>query len=225
MFIINIIKEHVDNKLKIIEFDNPIQRAFYLVYEDLRLVSDVLFKNTEDISGNQALKFVLPHNLLQVTIKHLHKSVFAGHMGLKRTLKRVLHSYHRPFLKEQITTYVREKIKRTQVIRKAKLVLILPTKPRELATFDIAGPFVLTPRGHKYPIVKCDHLTKFVAVYPLKDMMAETIADILIDYMCKYGMVETVLSDLGTNFMIGSKLAWVFWKWPTVHATRPWLRR
>ena len=74
-------------------------------------------------------------------------------------------------------------------------------KPGELATFDIAGPFVPTPHGHIYLIVIRDHFTKFVAIYPLKDMMAEIFAYVLVDYMCKYGLVETVLSDLRTNFM------------------------
>ena len=41
-------------------------------------------------------------------------------------------------------------------------------------------------------------------------MTAETIADVLVDYMCKYGLVESVLSDLGTNFM--SQLLELVWE-------------
>ena len=76
--------------------------------------------------------------------------------------------------------------------------------------FDCAGPFVVTLRGNKYLIVIVDHFTKFFAIYTLKDMTAETIADVLVDYMCKYGLVESVLSDLGTNFM--SQLLELIWE-------------
>ena len=205
-FIIAIIGENIDNKPKITVFENQIPNALYYVYEDLRLVNDILYKNSEDKDGNQEMKYVLPESLIQTAVHQLHQTTMAGHLGLKRTLKRVFHRYYRPFLKETVTRCIREcdscqKIKNTQPKRKAKLILILPNKPGKLVTFDCAGPFIVTARGNKYLIVIIDHFTKFVAIYALKDMTTETIADVLVDYMCKYGLVESVLSDLGTNFM------------------------
>jgi hypothetical protein len=65
--------------------------------------------------------------------------------------------------------------------------LILPTN--ELITLIIAGPFVESKNGNKYLIVICDHFSKFVSIYALKETTAGTIADALVDYICKYGLV------------------------------------
>ena len=115
----------------------------------------------------------------------MHETIFAGHLGLKRTLKRVIQRYYRPFLKEAITIFCQscdscQKIKAAPPKRKAELILILPLRPGELITFDIAGPFVVSSNGNKYLIVICDHFSKFVSIYALKETSAETIADVLV---------------------------------------------
>ena len=57
----------------------------------------------------------------------------------------------------------------------------------------------LTKRGNKYAMVLVDHFTKFVNAYAITNMEATTIADKLINHMMRFGIVEQLLSDLGTQ--------------------------
>ena len=94
-FVITIIKENIDNKPKIAIFENQIQSALYYV-------NDILYKSSEEKDVRQQMKYVSPEDLIQTTIYQLHQTTMAGHLGLKRTLKRVFHRYYSPFLKETI---------------------------------------------------------------------------------------------------------------------------
>ena len=121
--------------------------------------------------------------------------------------------YYRPQLKEKITKYCREcdscqKIKSFQSKKKAELFLILPTKPGKLMTFDIAGPFIQTVSGNRYFIVLCDHFSKFLSIYPLKKTTAETVANVLMDHMCRYGISESKAKYYSTKGPTSCRSYW-----------------
>jgi hypothetical protein len=66
---------------------------------------------------------------------------------------------------------------------------------------DIAGPLPVTKQRNKYILVICDHFTKWVKYYALKDMTASTVAKYLVDFILNFGIPEQILTDQGTNFM------------------------
>lgn len=49
---------------------------------------------------------------------------------------------------------------------------------------DNAGPFPLTDREIAYILVIDDYFTKFTEVYPIRDMEAETVANVLLKAKC-----------------------------------------
>ncbi|CAF1034793.1 unnamed protein product, partial [Brachionus calyciflorus] len=112
----------------------------------------------------------------------------------------------RPFLRTEIKKAIKEcetcqKIKITTKPNKGELHFLTPTKPNELLTMDLAGPFPKSKNLNKYLLVVICHFTKFCEFYPIGNIKAETIAKILVDeWFCRFGFPESVLSDQGTQF-------------------------
>ena len=66
---------------------------------------------------------------------------------------------------------------------------------------DIAGPFPVTENGNKYTLVIGDYFTKLTEVYPMKDMLAETVADITFRaWVKRYGCPTELHSDQGRQY-------------------------
>ena len=66
---------------------------------------------------------------------------------------------------------------------------------------DIVGPLPQTSTGHRYILVICDYATRYPEAMPLKDIMAETIAEQLVLLFSRVGIPAEILTDQGTNFM------------------------
>ena len=75
------------------------------------------------------------------------------------------------------------------------------SRPWQLAGFDFMGPFKTSRHGNKYIILGIDHLTKFAEGAATPTFDAVTTATFIFDnIVCRYGMIEKVLTDQGVNF-------------------------
>ncbi len=49
--------------------------------------------------------------------------------------------------------------------------------------------------------MKIDHFTKFIQIYAMKTIKAEDVAQVIVDnWMMKFGIPESILSDDGTQY-------------------------
>ena len=46
----------------------------------------------------------------------------------------------------------------------------------------------------------CDHMTKLVQLYAIPDQTAPTVANKLVEFMCVFGMSDSLLSNQGRNY-------------------------
>ena len=66
---------------------------------------------------------------------------------------------------------------------------------------NILGPDNVTAEGIKYILVISDYFTKWVQVYPIKDMEAKTVAEILLkEFISRMGLPVIIHSNQGRNF-------------------------
>ena len=72
-------------------------------------------------------------------------------------------------------------------------------KTGELMTFDIAGPFAQTVRGQIFHR-SLRPLQQICINLSLKRDILRTVAKVLVDHMCRYGISESVLSDQGYRY-------------------------
>jgi hypothetical protein len=65
---------------------------------------------------------------------------------------------------------------------------------------DILGPLPATKNGAKYLFVMIDHFSKWIEAFPLIDTTAKDVAKCVAIFVCRHGVPDSILSDLGTNF-------------------------
>ena len=121
------------------------------MYEKLCLVEDILYLREEDLSGINHYRYVLPKNMIEYCFKKIHCDNYAGHLGQKKTIKKVIERFYRPKLAEEIKLLVRscdicQKIKR-QIADKAEIHPIIPKRFNQIVAMDLHGPFKPTIRG------------------------------------------------------------------------------
>ena len=69
---------------------------------------------------------------------------------------------------------------------------------------DILGPLPKTQCGNKYILVIGDYFTKWKDVYPMRNMEATTVANILFqEFISRFGVPKYLHTDQGRNFEAG----------------------
>lgn len=73
--------------------------------------------------------------------------------------------------------------------------------PIERIATDIAGPFPTSERGNRYILEVGDYFTKFTEAYPVENITAETVADVMFRaWIKRYGCPVEVHSDQGKQY-------------------------
>ena len=54
--------------------------------------------------------------------------------------------------------------------------------------------------GHKYVLVMTDQFNKWVEAFPLKRQTAEEVARCVVEVICRFGIMKSLLTDQGGNF-------------------------
>ncbi len=75
------------------------------------------------------------------------------------------------------------------------------SRPWQLVGFDFMGPFKTSRHGNKFIILGIDHLTKYAEGAATATFDAVTTAVFIFNnIVCRYGMIEKILTDHGVNF-------------------------
>ena len=131
---------------------------------------------------------------------------FAGHRDAEVTLASIAKRYYWNYMPSEIKQFCQSCTKcqifnYASIKNRAPLSSIIVTRPWQLVGFDFMGPFNSTKRGKKYIIIAIDHYTKFVEGAATASFDAETTAEFAFNnIVCRYGMIESVLSDQDVNF-------------------------
>ncbi|CAF1446903.1 unnamed protein product, partial [Didymodactylos carnosus] len=66
---------------------------------------------------------------------------------------------------------------------------------------DFTGPFDRTPNDNRYVLSITDYFTRWVTAIALPNPSAQATAEAIFkDYICRYGVPITILSDQGSHF-------------------------
>ena len=186
-----------------------------------------LTENTNTVLSVLQTQEIEKGNYLTSVIRQTH-NYLVGHHGINRTCQAVkvalkVHAdlgidkddmriiYKDAYSQTEIKGRVTEYIKKCAICQKisAHGIELLKTTPWTGSTYapgeciqmDHIGPFPLDERGNTHILVIIDTCTRWLELYPVKDVGAETTAFYVADYILRYGPPKTVLSDYGSAFI------------------------
>ena len=149
----------------------------------------------------------LPSSMINDLLQVYHSDPLSGHFGVQRTYLKIKSKYWWPNMKQSIIQYIQSCLlcQQYNISRTKKPGLLQPIPPPEgpfqLIGMDFCGPFRTTPRGNQYVLCITDYYTRWVVAVAVPDCSAQTTAETLFnEYICKYGVPATILSDQGTHF-------------------------
>ena len=87
-------------------------------------------------------------------------------------------------------------------IKRAPMQITRSGFPLERIAVDILGELPETESGNKYVLVVADYYTKWTESYPLPNMEASTVAEIIVkEFISRYGIPSKIQSDQGKQFV------------------------
>ena len=74
-------------------------------------------------------------------------------------------------------------------------------EPFENISIDFLSGMPVTARSNKHLVVICDHFTRWCDVFPVADMTAATVADVIVNkFIARFGCPRRIHSDNAANF-------------------------
>jgi len=151
-------------------------------------------------------RVVVPRHMKSEILEHHHDSPFSGHRGFESTILSINKRYYWNFMPSEVKAYCQSCVKCQTfnyacLHNRAPMKSIVVTRPWQMLGLDFMGPFKATARGNRYIIIGIDHFTKYIEAAATSSFDSETTAwFVLNQVICRFGMVEEILSDQGVNF-------------------------
>ena len=140
-------------------------------------------------------------------IETVHNDM-VGHHGITQTL-RMLKAKHISWL--SMRNDVVQFIHSCPICQKSRVTQIesnIPEyhaieayEPFEEVSLDSMINLPVDERGNRHILVVIDTFTKFVELFPVKDLSADTAAQCLLQVCCRYGFLSFIRSDNGGQFV------------------------
>ncbi|CAB0044371.1 unnamed protein product, partial [Trichogramma brassicae] len=166
-----------------------------------------IIRNDEGIYQYQTkdgIKVYLPRNLLRELITEIHQ--LYGHVGPRKVTAMISEDFYWPNLIKQVSKILKtcDSCQRNKVCTQpinGPTQPMLPTRPNELLSIDFIGPFPAGIRDYRYVLVTIDVFTKLTQLYPIVNATCHiTFNRIVDDYFKRFGKVEKIQSDRGSQF-------------------------
>ncbi len=164
--------------------------------------------STSDNSGwDTHYQMVVPKCFREQVLSVAHDNV-AGHLGVTKTLYRVMSHFFWPRIKSAVTKYCRSCHTCQMVGKPNQAIPPAPLKPIpvigepfERIIIDCVGPLPKTKSGHIYLLTIMCAATRYPEAIPLRSLRAKAIVKALTSFFSTFGLPKVVQTDQGTNFM------------------------
>jgi transposase InsO family protein len=138
-------------------------------------------------------------------IETCHNS-YTGHHGMARTLRKLqTNGLYWPDMRRHVRRFV-STCPQCQLMSSIKEVIHTTPfttstyRPMSRINIDSIGPLPPDEYGNAYILVMIDCFSRFVELYPIKAVDANKTVPCLVDFVCRYGMPNYILSDKGKQF-------------------------
>jgi hypothetical protein len=138
-------------------------------------------------SRGREKRYLLPEALRPMVLEYFHCSHLSAHLGVTKTLQRVVRVFYWPNLRREVCAFVRGCLQchRAKPAADSRVVLHssdVVTRPMEKVFIDLVGPIVRSRRGNIAVLVILDGFSKFVCMYPARRISSEVGRTCLVDF-------------------------------------------
>jgi Integrase zinc binding domain/Integrase core domain len=165
---------------------------------------------SKDKTEREYMRYAIPTACQRELLQVYHDSLWGGHTGVDRLVRRLKEEFWFPRLEELAADYVKS-CKQCQVLQVQRMHGNiggkLPAVPTEQAMskfgvwrVDLCGPMTGT-NGFSYIMTAVDEATRWLVTAPLRDKTAtEVAAAFEREVICHFGIPRRVWSDNGKEF-------------------------
>ena len=149
---------------------------------------------------------LVPQNQRRRVLNFCHDIRSSGHLGIKKTLSKIRQRYYWPGLQNDVRAYIAGcdacwKRKRLAKTKRAPMQIVRSGVPMERLATDILGELPETENGNKYILIVSDYFTKWTEAFPMRNMEAETVANIIVEeIIARFGVPQYIHSDQGKQY-------------------------
>ena len=163
-----------------------------------------------DHSWETVSQIVLPKKYINDVLSLAHETPMSGHLGVKKTYRRVLTHFYWPNVQKDVRLFCRSchvcqiSGKPNQKCARAPLIPIpVLDEPFSKVIVDCVGPMRKTKAGNQYLVTIMCSATRFPEAIPLRNITTKSIIKALMKFFTSFGLPKVVQSDQGSNFMSG----------------------
>ena len=130
-----------------------------------------------------------------------------GHHGIERTMRKLIKAGEKfMYMREFVKSFIMQcpccqKMKELKTPIHTAPFTTAPISPMHTLNVDTIGPFPETPEGYKYIINIKDKFTRYVELYPAKDVTSAEYSNALLQHFGRWGNASVIQSDMGSQFV------------------------
>ena len=160
-----------------------------------------------DTVGRVYSQLVIPSKLRVEVLKIAHDGIMAGHLGIRKTIDRILNDFFWPQVRKDVQQYCKTCDICQKTVPKGKVshlplgkMPLIETPFSRIAT-DIVGPInPPSDNGNRFILTVVDYATRYPEAKALKRIDTESVAEALVEIYSRVGIPREVLTDQGKQF-------------------------
>ena len=168
-----------------------------------------LYRRIQSKGKQKVVKQLLvPQKLRTKVLKLAHETLLGGHLGIQKTLDRVMSSFYWPCLQSEVNLFCRSCDLCQKTTPKDRVPHVPLNKmplidtPFQRVAIDLVGPFSpITEHRNRYILTMVDYATRYPEAIALQSIDTECVAEGLIEIFSRVGVPCEILSDRGSQFM------------------------
>ena len=159
------------------------------------------------LRGKTTSQLVVPSSLTDRVMTLAHESLMAGHLGIRKTIDRVVAEFCRPGVCGDVTRFCKSCDICQRTVQKGRVAKVplgrlpLIDTPFKRVAVDIVGP--IEPRSNnrsRYILTMMDYATRYPEAIALPSIETEHVAEALVEMFSRVGVPDEMLTDYGSQF-------------------------
>ncbi|GFV40061.1 retrovirus-related Pol polyprotein from transposon 412 [Trichonephila clavipes] len=187
--------------------DRARRTRYWALWDSLHLRNGVLYRKW-DCDGGKTFgwQLILPKTRVSTVLKELHGSPTGGHFGVMQTLQKVCEHFYWNNVRSDLEKCCRTcdtcaARKGPRKRTRGRLQLYNKAELFERIAFDILSLIPRSSDGNKNILVVMDYFTKWPEAYPISDIEASAVVEVLVQHCISQFRVPLQLPfNQGRNF-------------------------